>query len=84
MRPLLERGLPVDAAPYGYPMLYMAAAQGNNQLVHVLLLCGADMQKHARENGTTAIEARLTRTPSTHGVFDFHFSSKIIPIVIPI
>ena len=23
-------------------------------------------------------------TPSTHGLFDFHFSSKIIPIVIPI
>ena len=24
------------------------------------------------------------RTPSTHGLFDFHFSSEIIPIVIPI
>ena len=24
------------------------------------------------------------RTPSTHGLFDIHFSSKIIPIVIPI
>ena len=28
--------------------------------------------------------ARLSRTPSTHGHFDFHFSSKAIPIVIPI
>ena len=26
----------------------------------------------------------LRRTPSTHGLFDFHFSSKVIPIVIPI
>ena len=27
---------------------------------------------------------RDDRTSSTHGLFDFHFSSKIIPIVIPI
>ena len=26
----------------------------------------------------------FVRTPSTHGLFDFHLSSKIIPIVIPI
>ena len=45
------------------------------------------------ENGTGACRNRIRhgvvprgsiRTPSTHGVFDFHFSSKVIPIVIPI
>ena len=32
-------------------------------------------------------KARLVQppwTPSTHGLFDFHFSSKVIPIVIPV
>ena len=32
----------------------------------------------------SGLEYRANRTSSTHGLFDFHFSSKIIPIVIPI
>ena len=36
-------------------------------------------------DGTSCVNSRdHNRTPSTHGLFDFHVSSKIIPIVIPI
>ena len=36
-------------------------------------------------HGFTFLFGRVrTRYPSNHGLFDFHFSSKIIPIVIPI
>ena len=44
LRMLLHRGLPLEAAPYGYSMLYMASAQGNFELVKALLAARADMQ----------------------------------------
>ena len=47
--------------------------------------------RHGRDGRVSIVATRApvhaagtNRTPSTHGLFDFHFSSKVITIVIPI
>ena len=55
LKPLLRGGLSPDAAPYGYPILYLACAQGSLEVVRVLLLYGANLQLRSKD-GTTAVE----------------------------
>jgi ankyrin repeat protein len=49
IRPLLERGLPVDASPYGYSILYMASAQGNFELVKYMYAHGANIHQMSKD-----------------------------------
>eukprot|EP00300_Choanocystis_sp_HF-7_P021583 c20799_g3_i1.p1 GENE.c20799_g3_i1~~c20799_g3_i1.p1 ORF type:complete len:1755 (-),score=536.14 c20799_g3_i1:28-4776(-) len=53
--PLLERGLPIDVMPFGYTMLYMAAAQGNLDLVKFLFAHKANLHTKSKD-GTLPIE----------------------------
>eukprot|EP00300_Choanocystis_sp_HF-7_P021579 c20799_g2_i1.p1 GENE.c20799_g2_i1~~c20799_g2_i1.p1 ORF type:complete len:804 (-),score=231.82 c20799_g2_i1:57-2468(-) len=53
--PLLERGLPIDVMPFGYTMLYMAAAQGNLELVKFLFAHKASLHT-ASKDGILPIE----------------------------
>ena len=53
---LLRKGLPIDARPYSYTILYMASAQGNLPAVEKALEWGADVHVRCRE-GTTPLEA---------------------------
>ena len=57
--------------------------------MHGLCRAGVERCCSGTRSGVTKKRFRtivnVNRTPSTHGLFDFHFSSKIIPIrVIPI
>ena len=69
--PLLEQGLPLDVAPYGYSALYMACAQGNAQLVKFLMARGA-MLHFPSKDGTRPIEvaAALGHFSIVHELWD--------------
>eukprot|EP00300_Choanocystis_sp_HF-7_P004938 c13792_g1_i2.p1 GENE.c13792_g1_i2~~c13792_g1_i2.p1 ORF type:complete len:2271 (-),score=731.14 c13792_g1_i2:47-6859(-) len=48
--PLLERGMPVDVSPYGYSIMYMAAAQGNVELVKYMFAHMANLHLKSKSN----------------------------------
>lgn len=50
LKPLLKRGLPVDSAPFGYTLCYMASAQGNLEVVKLALKEGADLHRLSKDN----------------------------------
>jgi len=52
---LLRRGLSVNHAPYGYTILYLACAQGNQRLCETLISHGADIHRWSRD-GTMPID----------------------------
>ena len=53
--PLFEKGFAVDAAPYGYPLLHVACAQGNTTVVKAAAAHGANLHERSRD-GLLAIE----------------------------
>ena len=55
LKPLLRRGLPIDSAPFGYSMLYMACAQGNLELAKLAVVEGADLHRLSKD-GTAPLE----------------------------
>ena len=52
---LLKRGLSVNHAPYGYTILYLACAQGDQRLCEALISHGADIHRWSRD-GTMPID----------------------------
>ena len=56
LTPLINRGLPIDAAPYGYTLLYLACAQGNVAVAKFALRHGANLQYFSKD-GALPIEA---------------------------
>eukprot|EP00300_Choanocystis_sp_HF-7_P012237 c17803_g1_i1.p1 GENE.c17803_g1_i1~~c17803_g1_i1.p1 ORF type:complete len:1770 (+),score=486.89 c17803_g1_i1:352-5310(+) len=53
--PLLERGMPIDVSPYGHSILYMAAAQGNVELVKYAFAHMANLHKRSK-SGNLPVE----------------------------
>ena len=52
---MLHHGFPVDAAPFGYSALYVAAAHGNLEVARALCNYGADLNARAHD-GSTPLE----------------------------
>jgi ankyrin repeat protein len=49
LKRLLALGLPLEAAPFGYSMLYLACAQGNSELVEFLIRHGANLHALSKD-----------------------------------
>ena len=62
---------------YGMVSVAQNLSSGNWQIIG----CGFNLSVR---RGNAVRECSALRTPSTHGLFDFNFSAKIILIVIPI
>uniref|UniRef100_A0A7S2FL88 NAD(P)(+)--arginine ADP-ribosyltransferase n=2 Tax=Haptolina brevifila TaxID=156173 RepID=A0A7S2FL88_9EUKA len=47
---LLRKGLPIEAAPFGYSIIYLACAQGNQEVIEFVVHEGADLHALSKDH----------------------------------